>query len=431
MSGPAPAGPARSPWWIPAFLASSAPLPGPARRLLGAISLALLFESYDQALLTVALKQVAESFGVAESDLGGLLGLVHLGAVAAFLLIPLADRWGRRGLFLGSLVGLSLATFLCAFAQSALQYVALQMLARAFLVTCAATALVILSEELPAAQRGFGIGVAGAVGAVGHGLGILLFAGIELAPQGWRALYGLGLLPLLLLPRLRREVRETQRFAREREGAAPSARRPGHLPGWWAPVRELARQHPARSLAVAVLGACSAGGFAAAFNLSAFHVQVRHGWLPWQFTAMALAGGAVGIVGHPVTGRLADALGRRGVGFALLAGFPALALAFYHGPGWLLPWVWVPLVFAITGGETLARTLSVELFPTSSRGTASGWLQLSSSLGRSFGLFAVAALTPAGGSNVPALSLVVCAPLLAGMVVWALPETGGRELEEI
>jgi putative MFS transporter len=391
----------------------------------------MLFESYDQAMLTVALKQVAESFGVAESDLGGLLGLVHLGAVAAFLLLPLADRFGRRRLFLGSLIGLSLATCLTAFAQGVAQYVVLQMLARAFMVTCAATALVILAEELPADRRAFGIGIAGAVGAAGHGLGILLFAAIDVLPQGWRALYLLGLLPLLLLPRLRREVQETRRFSRERASAATRTAQPNALLRWWLPLRELVLWHPGRSLAVAALGALSAAGHSAAFNLSAYHVQTSHGWLPWQFTAMALAGGAVGIVGHPAAGLLADAFGRRRVGFALLAGFPLLALAFYRGPGWLLPLAWIPLVFTLTGGETLARVLAAELFPTSSRGTASGWLQLSAALGRALGLFAVAGLTPDGGSNVPALSLVVCAPLLAGLVVLFLPETGARELEEI
>lgn len=110
--------------------------------------------------------------------------------MAAFLLVPFADRMGRRRLFLVSLVGLSLATFSTAFTQTIGQFIALQMLARAFMVTCSATSFVIITEEFPAAHRGWGIGILGALGAMGYGLGLLLFAAIEVLPLGWRALMG-------------------------------------------------------------------------------------------------------------------------------------------------------------------------------------------------------------------------------------------------
>ena len=104
-------------------------------RMLGSVALALLFESYDQAMLTAALKQIAESLEVAESDLGSLLGYIRLGAIPAFLLIPFGDAIGRRRMFLISVVGLSLATALSAFAENVIQFVALQMASRTFMVT--------------------------------------------------------------------------------------------------------------------------------------------------------------------------------------------------------------------------------------------------------------------------------------------------------
>jgi MFS family permease len=146
---------------------------------------------------------------------------------------------------------------------------------------------------------------------------------------------------------------------------------------------------------------------------------------------MAVIAGAAGIIGHPWAGRMADLHGRRRVGFALLAGFPLLALAFYHGPAWALPLVWIPLIFTLSGGETILRAVAAELFPTSERGTASGWLQLAGAIGRSAGLFSVAWATPAGGSNIPMVSVVVFATLAAGLLLLRLPETGRRELEEI
>ncbi len=106
----------RNPWWIPPFLGRVPELPPATVRLLGVISLALFFENFDQATLTAALKQIALSFAVAEEDLGRTLGFVHLGALPAFLLVPFADRIGRRRLFLVSVIGISVASGASAFA---------------------------------------------------------------------------------------------------------------------------------------------------------------------------------------------------------------------------------------------------------------------------------------------------------------------------
>ena len=91
----------------------------------------------------------------------------------------------------------------------------------------------------------------------------------------------------------------------------------------------------------------------------------------------------------------------------------------------------MPLVFTLTGGNTIMRALAGELFPTSYRGTSAGWLQLAEAAGRSGGLFLVGWGTTRAIDITSMISAVVFAPLLAGVVLLALPETGRRELEEI
>jgi len=415
-----------NPWWIAPFLGRVPALAPLQLQMLGAVSLAMLFENYDQAMLTAAARQIALSFGLQESSLASLFWRVHLGSVAAFLLVPFADRIGRRRLFLASLVGLSLATFLTAFTQSIGQFIALQMLARAFMVTCSATSFVIITEEFPAAHRGWGIGMLGALGAMGYGLGLLLFAAIDVLPFGWRALYVVGMTPLCLLPRLRRRVPETRRFEAHRVALGG-----GGASGWWRPFARLALAYPARAAAVAAIAALASAGQTTAFSFAAFFVQTQHGWSPGAYSGMAVAAGALGIVGHPWAGRVADLHGRRRVGFALMAAFPILALGFYHGPSWALPLMWIPLIFSLTGTATIERALATELFPTSYRGTASGWLQLMEAVGRVSGLALVDWGTAAGGSSLPMIDWVVFGSLLAGLVVLLVPETGRRELETI
>jgi MFS family permease len=420
-------GRARRPWWIPSFLGR---VPAEATehqvRLLGVIALALLFEHYDMSMLGSAAKYIRESFDLPQSDLGRLMGLVRLGALPAVFLVAMADRIGRRRLFLVSVVGGSLATLLTAFAASVEHFVAIQVAARTFLIAGSASAFVIVAEEFPAQHRGWAIGILGALGSVGFGLGAALFAAIDVLPYGWRALYAFGVLPLLLVPLFRREVRETRRFEEHRAAQAGSA-----SVAWWRPFLTLARRYPARMLAIAAIGALASAGYSTAHGLLGDYVQTDHDWSPGQYSLMFVVGGAVGIVGNTVVGRFADRAGRRRAGLYVLGAFPFLALAFYQGSGWVLPATWTLLVFATTGGNTIVRALVTELFPTSSRSTATGSLTLFETLGAVGGLFLVYAFTPAGESNAPVTSAVVFLTLLAASLVLLLPETAKRELEEI
>jgi len=422
-----PPAPRRNPWWIPPFLGGIPPEITPAQlRLIGIIALALLFESYDLSMLGSAIKFIREDFGLPQSEAGRLTALVRLGALPAIFVIPFIDRLGRRRVFLAAVVGMSVGTLLTAFAQNAWQFVAVQMVSRTFLITASATAFVIVSEELPAARRGWGVGMLGALGACGFGLGALLFAAIDHLPFGWRFLYAVGVIPLLLLPRFRREVRETARFDRAREAGAVAPR----SGGWLAPVVGIVRDHPGRALGVALLGALASGGHASAFQLMGDYLLTDRAWAPWQFSTLFIVGGVLGIVGHPAAGRFGDRFGRRAVAFVVLATFPLFTALFYRGEGWLIPAAWIPAVFMVSGGNTVIRAISTELFPTASRGTATGWLMLLETGGGALALATVTRLTPPGQSVAPAIALLSCLTLASAIVVLFLPETARRELEQ-
>ena len=58
----------RQPWWIPPFLGRvPAEIDDRSLKLLGAVAFALLFEEYDQAMVTSALKQIAAELGITET----------------------------------------------------------------------------------------------------------------------------------------------------------------------------------------------------------------------------------------------------------------------------------------------------------------------------------------------------------------------------
>jgi putative MFS transporter len=419
----------RNPWWIPPFLGGVPDVDPKLVRLLGLVSLALFFEQYDNSMLTSALKFIATDLGMAEHELGRFLSFIRLGAIPAILVVPFADRLGRRRVFLVCVAVFSIGTCVTAFAQTALQFILIQSLTRTFMIAGAAVAFVIVTEEFPAWCRGWAIGMLGALSSCGHGLGAALFAAIESLPYGWRFLYAIGLVPLVLLPTFRRNVRETDRFHRHR--ASVGADEASGLAGWYGPMLDLARTHPERALGIAFAGGLFAIGEVSVFQFTGYFTQTVHGWTPGEFSLMFIIGGGVGIIGNIVAGRLGDRVGRRTVGFVFLALFPVSAWVFYHGPGWVLPIAWTVFVFCNTAGGVVIRALSTELFPTSHRGTSAAWLSLVQTVGWAVGLYIVGYGTGEGIALATMTSVTALCVLLGAVAILFLPETFQQELEVI
>ena len=418
----------RNPWWIPPFLGRVPAIEDRYFRILGIVALGLFFESYDLSLLTSALKHISEDLGMAEHELGFYLGAVRLGGLVAFFLLPLADRLGRRRVFLAALIGMSLFTLGTAFAQTPLQFVVFQLITRAFIATLAAVGIVMLAEEFPAAHRGWGVGILGALAASGHGLGAALFATIDLLPFGWRALYAIGALPLLLLPYFRRELQETTRFRRHQEETADSR---GGIKASLRSLVALARGNPRRAALVGGAGLIHALGAISVFQFASLFVQSEHGWLPWHYSVMLLTSGGVGIIGNVVAGRLGDRAGRRAVGLAAFTLFPIAGIAFYNGVGWVLPLAFIAVVFSSSAGDVIVRIFSTELFPTAQRGASAAWLTLLQTVGWILGLWLVGIGRWAGVSLPMMISVVSATVFVAGLLLLRLPETRQRELEDI
>ncbi len=416
----------RRPWWL---LHIYGPVPDVEKRhldLLGAVALALLFEEYDLAMLTAALPQIAASLSMPETDFGFYLGWIRLGALPAVVFIPYADRVGRRRVFLLSLVATTLATTLTAFAQTPTQFVLCQMLTRTFFVAGSAVSFVYIAEEFPAKHRGWGIGMLSALAATGHGIAMGLFSQIDRLPYGWRSLYLMGAVAILLIPILRKRVPETERFSRHGQARGEGAENYSVRP-----MLEMIQQRPARSLGVAATGFLPSIGLVGAFQFTGYFTQTVHGWSPGQYAAMVFFGGLIGICGSIIAGRLADRFGRRAVGMVLLGLFPFAVVLFYNGPGWALPLAWIGFVFGSQGSRVILRALATELFPTKHRASASGLWAILDAMGGAAGLFLLYFATSEQGDFVFLTTALAFCTLVGGAVLIFFPETKQRELEAI
>ena len=423
-SGGAPPPAGRNPWYLRAFFGPE-PLPPAALQTLWLVALGLFFENYDIGLISAALPQIAEDLGIQAETSGYYLSVIRMGGIGTFFLVAFADRLGRRRVFLASLVGMSIGTFGTALTQTPLQFAILQMATRVAMLTAAALAIVILAEELPPDRRGAGLGFLTVLGGTGIGLGAGLYAAVDVLPFGWRALYAVGLVPVFLLPMFRRSLRETRHFeALGRQSVSLS----GALRDWLVPLRELMRTHPGRVLAVGGAGLLSAAGSIGFFQYTSFFLQRVHGWTPGRYALLLVGGGIIALMGTVLGGRGSDRFGRRVVGGAVLLLAPVFVAGFYLGPESTLVLTWGFAALCIAAGDLVIRTVSTELFPTSHRSTAGGWLIFVMTLGWSLGLLGVGVYTDDLEQLAPAIAGVSVAVALAAVCLLFIPETRSREL---
>jgi putative MFS transporter len=419
----------RRPWWTKIFFYVRSPqeVSDQQWRLLGVLGVTFLLNQYDMAIIGLALPQIQAGLGVAEEDVGGLMAAVRLGAAGALLLALLADRVGRRMLLLVTILGFTACTTLTAFARNPAEFMVLQFGARAFIAAEEVIAIVVVAEELAAPTRGWGLGILAAFGALGHGLASLVFGFVEVLPFGWRALYVVGAIPLLVLAWIRRGIRETRRFEAEH-----AARNDEGLTALLRPVRDLLSLYPDRMLALSA--AIVAFGFVIATALSFVSktLQEIHGYAPPQVTMLFIGGGALAMVGYAVAGVLADRFGRRRVMIAgLLLNGLGIAL-FYNSSGSLVIPAWIMMMFTFMGCDVLFGALGGELFPTSYRSTASAVRMMALTVGAAIGLSVEGILYPRAGSHTAAITWMLGVALVAPLIIFSyIPETAARELEEI
>jgi MFS family permease len=418
------------PRWLLAapFLGRTPALTRRQWRVLGLVSAAALFHQYDRALLALALPRIQEGLAIAESEVGYFASIIQFGALPAFVIALAADHAGRRRVLLFTVVACAILTGATALAPDARSFVALQFLARAFTNAEVLLAAVVLSEELDPDVRGWGIGALFAIQACGVGVAALLLPLAGLFDEGWRVLYAVGVVPLLLIARWRRTLPETERFEehRRRREAAPV------VETRLAPLLALMRAYPGRLAALAAMEfVFSAGGSAADF-FGPKYLQDAHGWAPQWLTLLYLAGGLLAVAGSVRAGRLSDRLGRRPVCIGLGVTVILLAIAFYQAGGWLLAPLWIALITCVLGHDVLLVTYGSELFPTSHRSTAAGARLVVSTLGAALGLAAESVLYGILGSHWDAIAVLLLFALIGPLIVAAaFPETAGRGLEEI
>jgi MFS family permease len=149
-------------------------------------------------------------------------------------------------------------------------------------------------------------------------------------------------------------------------------------------------------------------------------------------TALVVAcAGVTGLVGLLLGRFLADEFGRRPTACGAMVALALLGMLTYSGsrPGAVVGYLLAVLAASVFAPA--AGALANELFPTSVRASVAGWLIAAGVFGATAGLLAFGAVADVGNRFGLAAVIVFAATIPALALFLLLPETRGKELEEL
>jgi MFS family permease len=363
---------------------------------------------------------LADQAGLSGTKLGVGLAIIRLASLGGLPLTALGDRLGRHRMLVIT-VGLGLsATVLAAASPGYWWFVVIFACGRPLLSATNALSEVIAAEQTDTASRAKALALVAAGYGVGAGLTAIIHS-LASKSLGFRGLFLLAVVPLALLPLINRWATEPERFALT-EAAS----------GRVVPVLGAVGPAFRRRLILLSVLAFALSFITGPANSFIFLFAQNIDHLSGVATALMVVGaGATGLAGLLVGRWMADRFGRRVTGALGMIGLALFGVLSYSGPRVDLV---IGYVFGVMFGSIFAPAggaLVNELFPTSVRASASGWFLAAGVLGAVVGLVVFGAIADIGNRFALAADLTFLPAMLVTALFWSVPETRGRELEDL
>jgi putative MFS transporter len=361
--------------------------------------------------------------------------IVRFGGMLSFFVVILADRMGRKPIISATVLCYTLLTLLTALSSGVGSFTIFQSSSQIFLAAEFGVAVTMISEEFPETQRGRAISGLHMIAFLGVTVAGLVYGAMSESRFGWRGMYFLGIVPLVLIAFLRRGIKETARFSAI-ERARTADGKP--LIPFWTSIRNcltpFAGAYRPRLLIVASLW--NSIGLIGGPTVTYFSLYARrdHHWTSAQVGSAIIVAYLMGTIGSLLCGFFMDRIGRKlTAAIAYLLSAAAMFWMFRSDTYSAILAGEIVTMFAYQAARTATSALSTELFPTEIRCT--GYSLCAQVIGQICWMLSPVVVgllsKPLGGLG-NAASILAVGPLI-GVVVLVLfvPETRGKSLEEL
>jgi MFS family permease len=409
-------------------LLSESPIVLPIHRKILAFSfIGWIFDFYDLLLLSflVSSTTIVKDLALAPNEVSMLLGTaLAFTAVGGFIGGAMADRFGRKPLLMVTILVYSVGTLLSGMAVGFWTLLAARAVTGIGVGGEWAVAHALVGETVPPQVRGRYGSYLQSGSAFARFFASMV--GNLMAPWiGWRLAFMLSALPALLVVGIRRQMPESDVWLLSvRDGVN---RRLGYVAALGQMLGPALRRTTALALSVTT------------FNMAAYWFKTI--WLPTYLVSRGLSLGQVAtlllmdqigsVAGYLAFGSCSDRFGRPS--FTAFSVIKALGLAMIT-LGWNAAGGYTPTTFGFMllvgfgeGNWGCIGPLLNEVFPTSVRAAALGIIY-NTARGVQFLAPVIIGLVAARFTFGAGIALAVPFALLAGAMVWTLPETKGVRL---
>ncbi len=185
------------------------------RKLLFGVGLSWLFDAMDVGIISFIVAALKEEWTLTAGQIGFLTSISSLGMVlGAVLAGAMADRYGRKSILLWTLLLFSIASGLSALATGFGMLCLLRFISGVGLGGELPVASTLVSESMPAKDRGRAVVLLESFWAVGW-ICAALIAYFIIPKYGWQAAFVIGAIPAVYALYLRRAIEDPPRFVKQ------------------------------------------------------------------------------------------------------------------------------------------------------------------------------------------------------------------------
>jgi MFS transporter, SHS family, lactate transporter len=393
------------------------------RRAFVAAFLGWTLDAFDFFLVTFVVVRIAGDFARSIPEVAFAITItLMLRPVGALIFGLLADRFGRRGPLMASVLAYSIVELVTAFSPNYTIFIALRAVYGIAMGGEWGVGAALALESLPARARGLASGILQQGYATGYLIAAIVY-GLLFTTIGWRGMFVIGAAPALLVLYIRSRVTESPAWERGR--AKPLAER---LSLWTSLLRQ-----PLLYVYVIVLMAAFNFMSHGSQDLYPTFLTKQRGFDPHVTSLVAIVANVGAILGGTLFGALSQRIGRkRAIVLACILGAAAIPL-WLGAPGVALLALGGFLIqFFVQGAWGVIPAHLNELSPDDVRGTFPGFTYqlgnlISAGSAQMEAAYAATMPSAAGGADYArALAIIMIAVFAAVVVLTAIgPERRG------